>query len=255
MLEKVSLGKSGIKVSKLGFGTGTHGISGASVQTNLGADKFVKLLRYAYDKGISYWDTADSYGCHHYIADTLRGMNRSDVVIGTKTDSKTPMSVTNDINRFMSELRVNYLDILLLHCVVNENWLEDYKGAIEVLKEAKQNGLVKAIGISCHSFNVLQRVVEADWVDVLLARLNYASSFMDASPDKVIPVLQQIHDQGKGTVIMKVLGDGELAQDPEKAINFISELSCVDAIIIGMMDENQVNQNVQLVENVFTKVG
>ena len=254
-MEKVTLGKSGIKVSKLGFGTGTHGILGASAQTNLGADNFVKLLRYGFDKGITYWDTADPYGCHHYIADALRGMNRSDVVIGSKTDSKTPMGVCNDISRFLSELRVDYLDMLLFHCVISENWLEEYHGAIEVLKEAKGRGMVKAIGISCHGFNALKRVEEADWLDIVITRLNYAGSNMDVPPEKVIPVLEKIHGQGKGTVIIKVLGDGELVQEPEKAINFISSLSCVDAMIIGMVDENQVDQNVQLVENVFTKVG
>lgn len=246
-MQTVELGQTGICTSRLGFGTGTHGWNKSSEQTRIGHDKLVNLIRFGYDQGITLWDTADGYGSHPHMADVLEGLDRSSVVIVTKDHSKSPDTVRSDIPRFLSELRTDYIDVLLMHCINDASWLTDYSDVINVLKEAKAEGQVRAIGMSCHDFGALKTVAAADWIDVVLARINYDGTKMDASTDEVVPVLEDIHNAGKGVLAMKVVGQGDLHEDVPKAIRFAMGLSCVDALMIGMTDEAQVQQNVSLV--------
>lgn len=246
-MQTVDLGRTGLRTSRLGFGTGTHGWGGNSDQTRIGHKKLVDLIRFGYDRGIALWDSADGYGSHAHIAEVLEGLDRSSVVIISKTHSKSPEKVRSDIPRFLSELGTDYIDILLMHCVTQANWLTEHSGVIGVFREAKKKGLVRAIGMSCHDFGALKTVAVAEWIDVVLARINYDGTKMDARTDEVIPVLEGIHDAGKGVIAMKVLGQRELRGDVPRAIRFALGLSCVDAMVIGMTDESQVCQNASLI--------
>lgn len=247
-MQMVDLGNTGIRVSRLGFGTGTHGWGGGSEQTRIGHDKLVNLLRFAYQQGIALWDSADGYGSHPHIADAMQGIDRSSVVIVSKTHSKSPERVQDEIPRFLKELRTDYIDVLLMHCITHENWLTDHADVVRVFREAKEKGLVRAIGMSCHNFGALKTVASAEWIDVVLARINYDGAKMDAGPDEVVPVLEKIHDAGKGVIAMKVLGQGVLNDDVPRCIRFALGLSCVDTMVIGMIDESQVRQSLSLVE-------
>jgi 1-deoxyxylulose-5-phosphate synthase len=246
-METVELGQTGIRTSRLGFGTGTHGWNNSSEQTRMGHDKLVNLLRFGYDQGIALWDTADGYGSHPHMADALEGLDRSSVVIVSKDHSKSPEQVHSDIPRFLSELRTDYIDVLLMHCINDASWLTDHADVIDVFKEAKAEGQLRAIGMSCHDFGALKTVAAADWIDVVLARINYDGTKMDAGPDEVVPVLEDIHNAGKGVLAMKVVGQGDLHESVPKSIRFAMGLSCVDSLVIGMTDEAQVRQNVSLV--------
>jgi len=246
-MQIVDLGKTGLRVSRLGFGTGTHGWNGSSEQTRMGYDKLVNLLRFGYQQGITLWDSADGYGSHPHIADVLKGIDRQSVTIVSKTHSKSSETVRDEIPRFLKELGTNYIDILLMHCISSENWLTDHADVIKVFQEAKEKGLVRAIGMSCHGFGALKTVASAEWIDVVLARINYDGAKMDAGPDEVVPVLENIHDAGKGVLAMKALGQGDLTEDVPRGIRFVMGLSCVDAMVIGMTDESQVRQNLSLV--------
>jgi len=247
-MQIVDLGKTGLRVSRLGFGTGTHGWNGSSEQTRMGYDKLVNLLRFGYQQGIALWDSADGYGSHPHIADVLKEIDRESVTIISKTHSKSSETVRGEIPRFLKELGTDYIDILLMHCISSENWLIDHADVIEVFQEAKEKGLVRTIGMSCHGFGALKTVASAKWIDVVLARINYDGAKMDAGPDEVVPVLENIHDAGKGVLAMKVLGQGDLTEDAPRGIRFAMGLSCVDAMVIGMTDESQVRQNLSLVE-------
>jgi len=247
-MQMVNLGQTGINTSRLGFGTGTHGWNGSSEQTRIGHRKLVDLMKFGYDQGITLWDSADGYGSHPHLADVLKGLDRSSVTIVTKTHSKSPEVVRDEIPRFLNELGTDYIDVLFMHCITNSSWLTDHSGVIDVFREAKENGLVRAIGMSCHDFGALKTVASADWIDVVLARINYDGMKMDAGPDEVVPVLESIHDAGKGVIAMKVLGQGGLIEDVPRCMRFAFGLSCVDAMVIGMIDESQVRQNVSLLE-------
>jgi len=243
-MQIANIGNTGIQTSRLGFGTGTHGWNGSSEQTRMGHDKLVKLLRSGYDQGIRLWDSASGYGSHPHIADAMKGLDPSSITIITKTHSKSPEQVRNEIPRFIKELQTDHIDILFMHCIMNSSWLKDYSDVIDVLKQAKEKGLVRAIGMSCHDFGALKTVASADWIDVILARINYAGTNMDATPDKVVPVLEDIHKTGKGIIAMKVIGQGKLTEDVPKAIKYVTGLSCIDAMVIGMNDESQIRQNI-----------
>jgi aryl-alcohol dehydrogenase-like predicted oxidoreductase len=247
IMQTVELGQTGLHTSRLGFGTGTHGWGGGSDQTRIGHKNLVKLMQFGYDQGITLWDSADGYGSHLHIADVLEGLDRSSVVIITKTHSRYPEKARSGVPRFLRELRTDYIDILLMHCVTGANWLTDHSDVIDVFREAKEKGWTRAIGMSCHDLGSLKAVASAEWIDVVLARINYDGTHMDARPDEVIPALEDIHNAGKGVIALKVLGQGGLRGDVPRAMRFVMGLSCVDAMVIGMTDESHVRQNVSLI--------
>ncbi|MBD3182712.1 aldo/keto reductase [Candidatus Poribacteria bacterium] len=245
-MQVVDIGNTGISSSRLGFGTGTHGWNNNSDQTRIGHQKLVNLMKFAYDKGITLWDLADGYGSHPHFGDALKDIDRSSVTIITKTHSKSAETVKEEIPRFLKELGTDYIDILLMHCITNKNWLTDYADVIEVFQQAKEKGQVKAIGMSCHDYESLKTVASAEWVDAVLARINYNGENMDDDPDKIVPVLEGIKEAGKGVIGMKVYGQGKLADHAPKCMDYILGLSCVDVFVIGMVSEEQVLQNISL---------
>jgi aryl-alcohol dehydrogenase-like predicted oxidoreductase len=246
MIPQVTLGNTGIRVSRLCIGTGTNGWNKESNQTRLGFDRLVDLLCYAHDRGITFWDLADQYGTHPHAAAALRRVGRENVVFTTKTVSRTPAEIHQDLDRFRRELDTDTLDIVLLHCLTDPEWVGKLGSVMDALSKAKERGILRAVGVSCHNFGAFQAAAECDWVEVVLARINYAGVIMDASPDEVIPVLERMHRQGKGVYGMKVMGCGQLADDPARAIQFALNLDCLDAIVLGMEDERQVDQNIDL---------
>lgn len=248
-MDRVTLGRVGLQVSRLGIGTGTNGWNHESDQTRMGFQECVDLLKYAYDQGITFWDTADQYGSHEHLGEAFKSIDRSNVVVSTKTNSATAEGMRADLDRFRKELNTDYLDIVLLHCMTQENWPERFAEPMEVLNEARSQGIVKAVGVSCHDIGAFRTAAASDWVEVVLARINYAQKHMDATPEEVIRVMNQMHASGKGIYGMKVVGAGELTEDPEKSIRYVMNLDCVDAMIIGMMNREQINQNIRIVES------
>jgi aryl-alcohol dehydrogenase-like predicted oxidoreductase len=242
----VDFGETGLCVSRLSIGTGTHGWGGRSEQTKLGLHGLADLLRKAYSCGITFWDAADGYGSHAHIAQALRGTPRQDIVITTKTTARSSRAAQSDVERFLTELGTDVLDIVLLHYLRGGDWPQQYRGAMDALARAKEQGKVRALGISCHSLEALRTACDSDWVQVVLARINYAGVNMDGTPDRVVDVLDQLYRAGKAVYGMKVLGCGDLAEDPRSAIQYVLGLGTVHAITIGMTTPGQVEQNAQL---------
>lgn len=246
MIPQVTLGNTGIRVSRLAIGTGTQGWGGHSNQTRLGFDRLADLLCYAHERGVTFWDLADQYGTHPHAAAAMRRVGRENVVITTKTVSRTPAEIHQDLDRFRRELGTDTLDIVLLHCLTDPEWVGKLGSVMEAMSKAKERGILRAVGVSCHNFGAFQAAAACDWVEVVLARINHAGLHMDAPPQEVIPVLEQMHRRGKGVYGMKVMGCGQLGDDPSRAIRFALDLPCLDAIVIGMEDEGQVDQNLDL---------
>jgi aryl-alcohol dehydrogenase-like predicted oxidoreductase len=247
-MEYVDFGKTGLKVSRLSFGTGTDGWGGRSEQTDLGLEGLTNLLRAAYDLGITFWDTADGYGSHQHVARALQHVPRAKIVIATKTTAHSGRAVRRDVDRFLRELDVDVLDVVLLHCVMSENWSRGKKNEIRALRQAKDEGLVRAVGVSCHSLGALRTAVESDWVDVVLARINYAGINMDGSPERVVPLLEELYAAGKAVYGMKVLGAGRLAGDARAAMQYVLNLGTVHALTVGISRQAHLRQNVRLIE-------
>ena len=240
--DEVVLGQTGIRTSRLAMGTGTIGGGGRSNQTQLGTDRVSRLLIDGYhENGLRFYDTADSYGSHPYIAAALKHVPRDKVTVLTKTDSRDPAGVREDLDRFRRELGVEQIDIVLIHCVTEADWTTRYRGAMDVLSEAKQKGIIRAHGVSCHSFSALRAAAASPWVEVDLVRLNPVGAHMDASAADVIGVVKQMRASGKGIVGMKILGQGAMRDRPSEAVRYALGSGVLDAFTIGA--ENQGEQN------------
>ena len=248
-MQVVNLGNSGLRVSRLSIGTGTVGNGGSSNQTKLGLKGFVDLLCFAHDHGVTFWDAADGYGSHPYIRETLKYVDRSSVVITSKTTSRTKKEVVSDVKRFLKETGTDYIDIVLLHCLTQPDWTARYPDAMEALSECKEQGLIRAHGVSCHDYGAFQTAAMTKWVEVVLARINYAGVSMDASPADVIRTMELMARFGKGIYGMKVFGEGKLAKQdgPGQGIEFVMGLPCVHAMTIGMESRREVEENVAIV--------
>jgi aryl-alcohol dehydrogenase-like predicted oxidoreductase len=247
-MEYVQLGSTGLSVSRLAIGTGTHGFGGRSDQSVLGIEGLAALLRRAYERGITFWDAADGYGTHPHLARALRSVPRDEVVIATKTMSRSGAQVSADVDRFLRELGTDVIDIVLMHYLTRPGWTHDYQGGMQALTRAKEAGKVRAVGISCHDLGALREASESDWLDVVLVRINDAGTNMDAAPDRVVPVIRRLYAAGKGVYGMKVLGCGRLASRARECIEYVLGLGTVHAMTIGMTSSGQIDENVRLIE-------
>ena len=232
--DRVKLGPMGVEVSRLAMGTGTNGSGGSSNQTRkLGVNGVADLFKAAYDNGITFWDSADQYGSHPHVREALKSVKRDKVTILSKTHASTEQEMRADLDRFRKELNTDYLDILLLHCMMDGNWPEQKKGAMNVISEAREKGIVRTHGTSCHTLDALKTAAKTDWVQVDLARLNPAGIAMDAKPEVVIPVLQQMKSAGKGIIGMKIFGAGRLRNRADECLQYALAQSVMDCFTIG----------------------
>ena len=232
--DRIPLGPDGLRPSRLAMGTGTSGFRGASDQTRkLGVSGLADLYRFGFDNGLTFWDTADGYGSHPHLKAALQSIPREKVVIMTKSTSKTAKEMRDDIERFRKELGTDYLDLLLLHAVREEDWPTQRRGAMDVINEYKQKGIVKSRGISCHSLPALRQVHRQEFIDVDLARINPIGARMDADPATVVEELCKIKAAGKGVIGMKILGEGVMRNRVGEALQHAMALDCIDCFTIG----------------------
>ena len=247
-MDTVEFGGTGLRVSRLAFGTGTHGWGGRSEQSDLGVGGLAGLLRLAYDRGVTFWDAADAYGSHPHVARALQDVPRDRVVIATKTNARTGAQVTQDVERFLRELGTDVLDVVLLHFMTQANWPQSHADAMEALSRAKGQGKVRTVGVSCHGLGPLRAAAETGWAEVVLARINMAGVNMGASPAEVVPIIERLYTSGKAVYGMKVLGCGQLAGKARAAIQYVLKLGVVHALVIGTSAREQLLENLGLVE-------
>lgn len=239
--DTVTLGQTGIKTSRLAMGTGTVGSGHHSNQTALGIDGLSRLLQNGYDNGLRFFDAADSYGSHPHVAEALKHVDRTKVTLLTKSWARSASEMNADLERFRRELGTDHLDIVLMHCVTESDWTTRYRGAMDALSEAKQKGIIGAHGCSCHTIEALRTAAKSPWVEVDLARVNPVGSHMDAEPETVVSVLREMRAAGKGVVGMKILGQGDLRNRQNEALNYALGLGVLDAFTIGAESINEQN--------------
>lgn len=253
LIDKVNLGKTGINVPRLALGTGSFGWKRTSSQKKLGEDKFVQLAQHAFDRGVKFFETADMYGTHEFVGKAMKKVGRENVTLLSKIMVydhegwyKTE-SFQKSIDRFRKELDTDYIDILLLHCMVNSEWPDEYKRYMDDYSEAKQKGIIKQVGLSCHDFGAMQVAAESPWADVLLARINHDGAKMDGTPPDVMSVLKRAKENGKGIIGMKIFGCGDLTKEDQrqKSLEYVIKSGNVDCMTIGMESIEQVNDNVE----------
>lgn len=237
--DTVTLGKTGITTSRLAMGTGTVGSGHHSHQTSLGVKGLSELLLNGHDQGLRFFDSADSYGSHPHVAEALKHVPRDKVTVLTKTWSRDPQGARADLDRFRKELGTDYLDVCLMHCVTEADWTDRYRGVMDVLSEAKEQGIIRAHGCSCHSIEALRAAAKSPWVEVDLVRINPIGSHMDADPDTVIGVMREMRAAGKGLIGMKILGQGDLRDRQDEAIKYALSLGLLDAFTIGAESKSE----------------
>ena len=250
-VDTVDLGKTGLKVSRLAMGMGTNGWNHQSNQTRIGLEKFKQIVHAGYDRGIRFLDTADTYGSHPFVKEAIKLLPREELTVMTKiwTDNLAwhPLQpVDQTIERIRQELDTDYLDIVMLHCMTKANWTEDKKRFMDGLSEAKSKGLIKKVGFSAHDFGALQSGVSHEWPDIVLARFNNKEVRMDASPDKIMSLLDIAASKGKGVLGMKIFGGGGLVKEEERiaSLDFVVKSRKLHAMTIGFEDASQVHDTV-----------
>jgi predicted aldo/keto reductase-like oxidoreductase len=233
----LSLGPEKIRLSRLAIGLGTFA---GNLQRQMGLQGVADYLKFGFDQGLFFWDTADHYKTHPHVKQALKSIPREKVTILTKSGVSTASEMKADLDRFRQELGTDYIDIFLLHGVHTDNWPEERKGAMEVLSEAKEKGIVRTLGASFHSFGALKAAVKTPWLGVQLVRINPAGVNMDSTdPAAVAALLRQSKAAGKGIIGMKVLGEGVLRNRVDEALHFVLGLDCVDCFTIGAANRGE----------------
>src|SRR6202040_248330 len=155
------------------------------------------------------------------------------VTVLTKSWARDAAAMRADLDRFRRELGTDYLDVCLMHCVTETDWTDRYKGAMDVLSEAKQKGIIRAHGCSCHTIEALRAAAKSPWVEIDLARINPVGAHMDAAPETAVSALREMKAAGKAVVGMKILGQGDLRGRQSEALRYALSLGVLDAFTIG----------------------
>jgi len=252
----VTLGKSGVKVTRLAFGTGTFG---GRVQRQLGQEEFTRLVRHAYDRGIRFFETAEGYrGMPEMLGIALKGIPRDSYKLMTKYSTPRPTyDAKTTIDQFRKQLNTDYLDILLMHCMRQPTWAQDFERAADDFSEAKSRKAILAHGASVHGLPALETFPGNQWLDVALMRINHNGTRMDTPDtqdvekpgdvDAVVANARKLHQQGAGVLGMKLVGEGRFtrAEDREAALKFVMNLGSVDAVTIGYKSTAEIDEAIE----------
>ena len=250
----VPLGNSGVKVTRLAFGTGTHG---GKVQRELGQEEFTKLVRHAYDRGIRFFETAESYhGMPEMLSIALKGIPRDSYRLMTKMRSSDATDLPTAVDRLRKQLGTEYIDIALLHCVRTRDWAEEFKPIRDTFSEAKEKKLIMAHGASCHGTLPLSAFPGQKWLDVALMRVNNDGVKMDTlrgddrekgDVPKITATIGQVHQQGTGVIGMKIMGEGRFTAPEQRdaSLKFVMGLGTVDAVTIGYKSTAEIDEAIE----------
>jgi len=259
-IDMVDLGKTGIKVSRIAWGTGTKGHKHSSRQTKIGLKEFYKICDHAYDSGINFFDSADQYGTHTYFRSVLKNYPRDKIVVLTKIwTNPSEWMKTIPVFRFLEislkELRLDYIDIVLLHCMTSENWPIEKEVFCNDLAKAKEKGLIRAHGVSCHSLPALQAAAKSEWADVIFARFNNTGAYMDHYPKTVAPILKAAKKRGAGVVGMKIFGNGTLVSEKQRqsSLEFVLASNVLSAMTIGFESTDQITDAIIRVNKILKR--
>ncbi len=262
-VDQVSLGQTALKLSRLGMGTGSNS---GEVQHELGREGFNSLVKYAYDQGITYFDCAHSYKTFGWIGGAIKGLPREKLFIQSKVMGQ-PEDILAEIDNHRKIFDTDYVDSMLIHCMVKHNWTDQWKRIMDGFDEAKARGWIRSKGVSCHSLPALRAATAAPWAEVHLVRINPQGHRMDGpeevvwpNPDpghEVSPVISQIKEmsaKGRGIIGMKIIGNGDFveAADREKSVRFAMSLP-LNAVVIGFKNRAEIDEAIQRINRALAE--
>jgi 1-deoxyxylulose-5-phosphate synthase len=249
----VTLGRSGVKVSRLAFGTGT--ISG-QVQRSLGQDAFTRLVRHAYDSGIRFFETAESYGeMHKMLGVALKGLPRDSYQLMSKVTTRDGVDPQQKFDELRGLANTEYFDIMLLHWQHTATWPADTARWQDAILEVQSRKIVLTHGASVHGLPALRRVPGNRFLDVAMIRMNHTGKSMDAEDyntqgpgnvPEVVSHVQEVRKQGMGVISMKLAGEGTFdREDRRKAMRFAFREAGVDCVTVGYKSPAEIDEAIE----------
>lgn len=253
-VDQVTLGKTGIKLSRLGMGTGSNS---GQIQWDLGREGFNSLVKYAYDQGITYFDCSETYRTFEWLGGAVKGLPREKLFIQSKIPGQ-PEKILDVIDHHRKVFNTDYIDTLLIHCMIKEGWTDQWKRIMDGFDEAKAKGWIRSKGVSCHSVPALRGATATPWAEVHLVRVNPQGQRIDG-PEEIVwtdavhevsPVLKELkamRAKGRGVIGMKIIGNGDFvkAEDREKSIRFAMSLPELDAVVIGFKNRAEIDEAIK----------
>ncbi len=259
--DQVTLGNTGLKLSRLGFGAGTNS---GHVQEALGREGFNKLIHYAYDQGITYFDCAQGYATFQWLGGAIKGLPREKLFIQSKIGGK-PEDALAAIDKHRKVFDTDYVDSMLIHCMVKDGWTDEWKRIMDAFDQAKDKKWIRAKGVSCHSLPALRAAAASSWTEVHLVRVNPQAKHIDgmtqdwnATGNDIEPVLAELKTmraKGRGVIGMKIIGNGDFtdASDREKSIRFAMSRPELSAIVIGLKSIDKVDEAILRINRVLAE--
>jgi aryl-alcohol dehydrogenase-like predicted oxidoreductase len=244
-IEKRLLGRTNIAVSRLCFGTLTIG----PLQANLPIHEGAQLIREAVKRGVNFFDTAQLYGTYPYVREAISGMNRSDVVIASRSYDYTYEGMQKAVSLALESMDIDYIDLFLLHEQESALTLKGHAEAIRYLKNARDEGIVRAIGVSTHYVQCVRAAAMMPEIDVIHPMLNYSGiGIADGSASDMLEAIRIAHFQGKGIYSMKAIGGGALLRDVKGALRFAIKQPYVDSIAVGIKTWDELEMDLAIFE-------
>lgn len=256
----VTLGKSDVKVTRLAFGTGSFS---GRVQRDLGQEQFTNLVRYAYDQGIRFFETAESYDdMHKMLGVALKGIPRDSYSLMTKLTTRPGGDPQQKIDELRKLANTEYFDIALLHWQHKASWPTDSERWQEGILEAQSRHAVRGHGASVHGLPALRQFPGNKWLEIAMIRMNQKGVRMDAEDyntnglgnvSEVVEHVKQVHQQGMGVISMKLVGEGTFTkrEDRQAAMRFAFRHAGVDAVTVGYKNRAEVDEAIQNVNLAF----
>jgi 1-deoxyxylulose-5-phosphate synthase len=249
----VTLGRSGVKVTRLAFGTGS--ISG-QVQRGLGQDDFTRLVRHAYDRGIRFFETAESYGeMHKMLGIALKGIPRDSYRLMSKVTTRNGVDPQEKFDELRRLANTEYFDIMLLHWQHTATWPADTARWQDGILEAQSRKVIVSHGASVHGLPALREVPGNNWLQVAMIRVNHTGKSMDAEDymtqgpgnvPEVVTHVQQVRKQGMGVIAMKLAGEGTFGpEDRQKAMRFAFRKAGVDCVTVGYKSPAEIDEAIE----------
>ena len=250
----VTLGKSGVKVTRLAFGTGS--MSG-KVQRDLGQDEFTRLVRYAYDKGIRFFETAESYGeMHKMLGIALKGVPRDSYALMSKVSTRPNGNPQEKIDELRKLANTDYFDVMLLHYQHVASWPTDTAKWQDGILEAKHKKAVVGQGASVHGLPALRQMPGNKFLEVAMIRVNHKGTRMDAEDyntngsgnvPEVVSHVKQVRTDGMGVISMKLIGEGAFTtrEDRQAAMKFAFRNAGVDSVTVGYKNTAEVDEAIE----------
>jgi predicted aldo/keto reductase-like oxidoreductase len=242
-MEYCTLGKTGLSVSHLCFGVLTIG----PLQANLPLAEGVALLEYAASQGVNFFDTAEDYGTYPYLRSLRRKVKDESLIIASKSYAVTAQEMSVSLDRARKELDRDYIDIFLLHEQESALTLQGHHQALEFLVEAREKGIVRAVGLSTHTVAGVRAVLDRPEIDVVHPLFNIRGlGILAGSREAMLDAIKSAWGQGKGVYLMKALGGGHLLHQAEQALSYAFGQECAASVAVGMQTRAEIDCNVAL---------